>query len=157
MIQLTYQELYRINPLEARKILLKTFEETGGNVLRTAKTLRCSQNTVKKFVRRQQMGLSLANLSRRPRHSPRQTAKEIEELVVKERKLTNFGRLRLAYHIREKHGPQLSSFPTGDPVRTPSAISSDVMSSPNLGRGEANSAPSPTTTGIRSIPCSTSR
>ena len=42
MIQLTYQELYRINPVEARKILLKTFEEMGGNVLCTAKTLHCS-------------------------------------------------------------------------------------------------------------------
>jgi transposase len=36
-------------------------------------------------------------------------AKEIEELVVKERRATNFGRLRLAYHIREKHGLELSS------------------------------------------------
>ena len=113
MIQLTYQELYRINPVEARKILLKTFEEMGGNVLCTAKTLHCSRNTVRKFVRRQQMGLPLEDLSRRPKRSPRQTAKEIEELVVKERKATNFGRLRLAYHIREKHGLQISSFPTG--------------------------------------------
>jgi len=113
MIQLTYQELYRINPVEARKILLRTFRETQGNTLRTAKALHCSRNTVKKFVRRQQMGLSLEDLSRRPLRSPRQTAKEIEELVVKERKLTNFGRLRLAYHIREKHGLELSSFPAG--------------------------------------------
>ncbi len=110
MIQLTYQELYRIIPLEARKILLKTFEEMGGNVFCTAKTLHCSRNTVKKFVRRQQMGLSLEDLSRRPRRSPHQTAKEIEELVVKERKATNFGRLRLAYHIRKEHGLKLSSF-----------------------------------------------
>jgi len=113
MIQLTYQELYRINPVEARKILLRTFRETQGNVLRTTKTLYCSRNTVKKFVRRQEMGLSLENLPRRPKRSPRQTAKEIEELVVKERKATNFGRLRLAHHLREEHGLMLSSFPTG--------------------------------------------
>jgi len=50
MIQLTYQELYRINPLEARKILLSTFEQREGNFLRTAKTLGCSRNRVKKFV-----------------------------------------------------------------------------------------------------------
>jgi transposase len=110
MIQLTYQELYLINPLEARKILLSTFEQTGDNFLRTAKELGCSRNTVKKFVRRQKMGLPLEDLSRRPRHSPCQTAKEVEELVVKERKLTNFGRLRLAYHIRKEHDLQVSSF-----------------------------------------------
>jgi len=113
MIQLTYEELYRINPLEARKILLKTLRESGGKFLRTAKLLSCSRNTVKKFVHGDRLGLPLEDLSRRPKRSPHQTAKEIEELVVKERKLTNFGRLRLAYHIREKHGLQLSSFPTG--------------------------------------------
>lgn len=118
MIQLTYQELYRINPLEARKILLRTFGETEGNVLRTAKTLYCSRNTVKKFVRRQEIGLPLEDLSRRPQRSPRQTTKEIEELVVKERKATNFGRLRLAHHLRKKHGLQISSYPP-----SPSAIS----------------------------------
>jgi transposase len=110
MIQLTYQELYRISSVEARKILLQTFRKTGGNFLRTAKELGCSRNTVKKFVRRQEKGLPLEDLSRRPRHSPCQTAKEVEELVVKERKLTNFGCLRLAYHIRKEHGLQLSSF-----------------------------------------------
>lgn len=29
---------------------------------------------------------------------------------MKERQATNFGRLRLAYHIREKHGLKISSF-----------------------------------------------
>jgi len=110
MIQRTYQELYRINPLEAGKILLSTFEQTEGNFLRTAKELGCSRNRVKKLVHRQEMGLSLGNLARRPKRSPCQTAKDIEELVVKERKITNFGRLRLAYHIREKHSLTLSSF-----------------------------------------------
>jgi len=104
MIQLTYEELYRIDPVEARKILLRTFRETQGNVLRTAKTLHCSRNTVNKFIHRDQLGLFLEALSRRPKRSPRQTAKEIEELVVKERKATNSARLRLAHHLREKHG-----------------------------------------------------
>lgn len=88
MIQLTYQELYRISPLEATKILLQTFKKTGGNLLRTAKELGCSRNTVKKFVRRQEMGLPLEDLSRRPKRSPCQTAKEIGEIVVGERKAT---------------------------------------------------------------------
>jgi len=110
MIQLTYRELYRMNPLEARKILLSTFEQTGGNFLLTAKELGCSRNTVKKFVHRDRQGLPLEDLSRRPKRSPRQTTKEIEALVIQKRKATNFGRLRLAYHIRKECGLQISSF-----------------------------------------------
>lgn len=112
MIQLTHQELYGINPLEPRKILLSTFEQTGGNFLRTAKELSCSRNTVKKFVRRQKTGLPLEDFPRRPKRSLCQTAKEIKGLVVKERKLTKSKKRRgkfrsISYYDWEKIYPFL--------------------------------------------------
>lgn len=55
------------------------------------------------------MGLDLDDLSRRPKTSPRQTQKEIEDLVERVRRQTNFGRVKLAKYLETKYKVTLSS------------------------------------------------
>ena len=105
MIKLTYQGLYQMNKIEARKTLLNTLKDNNFNISRTARILECSRNTVKKFMRRS----CLDDLSRKPRYSPRQTPEDLEELVEKERKKTNYGRIRLAKHLESEYKVRLSS------------------------------------------------
>lgn len=109
MITLTYQQLYKINRVEAREMLLKAFKESGKSYLKTAKLLGCSRNTVKKFIKRKRMGLGLDDLSRRPKASPHQTQKEIEDLVERCSRQTNFGRVRLAKYLETKYKVPLSA------------------------------------------------
>ena len=96
-----------MNKLEARKILLKLYKETG-SILQTAKKLSCSRNTVRKFVKRFLSNQSLEDLSKVPKHFPKITNPEIESLVEKRRKETNFGRIRLAHYILAKDKIKIS-------------------------------------------------
>jgi putative transposase len=108
MISLTYAEFVAIDETLARRMLLEVYQDCGANVSRTARELCCSRNTVRKWVRRHRDNLGLQGRSRRPRNCPRQTPPDLERLVVKERKKTNFGRVRLAHRLHRRHGVTLS-------------------------------------------------
>ena len=66
--QLSYQRLYTIDPVEARKELLKTLEETQ-SISQTAKLWQTSTNLVRKWKKRWEKDgeVGLKNLSRRPK------------------------------------------------------------------------------------------
>ena len=81
MITLTYKQLYQINTPEARKLLIKAFEENNKNISLTARRLSCSRNTVRKITTRYYTKGSLDDLSRRPKHSPAKTESDKEQLV----------------------------------------------------------------------------
>ncbi|GEM_PF-4631370 len=68
MFCFTYQEVLKMNPFEARRKIIETYEETG-SIRKTAKTLGISRNTMRKWMRRHsQKGLTgLFPLSRRPK------------------------------------------------------------------------------------------
>jgi putative transposase len=110
MISLTYSQLAAIDESLARRMLLEIYHDFGGNVSRTARELCCSRNTVRKWVRRHRDNLGLQGRSRRPHNCPGQTPAGVESLVVRERKKTNFGRVRLAHHLHRQHGLALSSY-----------------------------------------------
>ena len=102
MISLTYSELVAIDKTFARRMLLQTYDDLGGNISQSAKKLCCSRNTVKKWVRRHRQKRGLQDLSRRPHSCPSQTPSHLEDLVEQERKKTNFGRVRLAWHLQQQ-------------------------------------------------------
>jgi len=52
MISLTYAQLVAIDKTFARRVLLQTYDDLGGNISQTARKLSCSRNTVNKWVRR---------------------------------------------------------------------------------------------------------
>ena len=72
MVSLSYYQLYKMNKLEARKLLVKIFKETE-NVTQTAMRLSCSRNTIRKFVKRYFNEQSLDDLLRRPKELYRMT------------------------------------------------------------------------------------
>ena len=108
MAELAYREVYAMNRLEARKQLVRTYLETG-SVSATARLWHTSRQVVRKWVTRyrEQGDAGLADLSRRPRHSPRQTASDVEQAVLTAHRQTHLGRQRLALYLRA-HGIELS-------------------------------------------------
>ncbi|MGQ9567476.1 MAG: helix-turn-helix domain-containing protein [Anaerolineae bacterium] len=69
-----------------------------------------SRQVVRTWVQREaeQGEEGLQDRSRRPHRSPRQTAPETEDLVVQARQETGYGRLRLAWYLRQRYGVHLS-------------------------------------------------
>ncbi len=109
MAELAYREVYAMNRVEARKQLVRTYEETG-SIKATAEAWHTSRQVVRKWVRRsrQEGEAGLADRSRRPHHSPRRTAAEVEEMVVAAYQETHFGRRRLAMYLRQR-GQEVSA------------------------------------------------
>jgi len=89
-----------MNRVEARKLLIETYEETG-NLSETAREWETSRHVVRKWVRRYEAEgeAGLEDRSRRPHNSPRQTSPEIEEQVMEAWEKTGYGRRRLAYYL----------------------------------------------------------
>jgi transposase-like protein len=101
MADMAYGEIHAINPIEARELLIETYQETG-NLSETARRWHTSRHVVRKWVRRfQEEGEEgLKDRSRRPHYSPRQTPPDIEEQVREARKATRYGRERLALYLQ---------------------------------------------------------
>jgi|Deesub1362B_J571_1020462.scaffolds.fasta_scaffold04976_4 transposase len=99
-----------MNPLEARKLLFKTYQQTK-SMRKTAKIWKTSRNVVRKWVRRFQAEgeKGLRDRSRRPLHSPLQTPPEIENLVIQARQATGYGLDRLSIYI-EGMGQNISPY-----------------------------------------------
>jgi 16S rRNA A1518/A1519 N6-dimethyltransferase RsmA/KsgA/DIM1 with predicted DNA glycosylase/AP lyase activity len=79
MIELypTYRELYKHNPVMARKALIKV-----KNISLVSRLFRTTRKTVRKALQRytEHKDELLKDLSRRPRHSPNKTPPHIEVL-----------------------------------------------------------------------------
>ena len=109
MPDLAYREVYAMNPREASKRRVQTYRETG-SIRQTASLWHTSRQVVRTWVQREaeQGEEGLQDRSRRPHRSPRQTAPETEDLVVQARQETGYGRLRLAWYLRQRYGVHLS-------------------------------------------------
>jgi transposase len=101
MADLAYREVYAMSRVEARQHLVRTYQQTG-SIRATARWWHTSRQVVRKWVSRfQQQDLSgLQDHSRRPLHSPRQTAQDIEQRVLQAWQETHYGRKRLALYLR---------------------------------------------------------
>ena len=103
MADLAYRELYAMNREQARRQLLKTYQETS-SIRQTARQWHTSPQVVRKWLRRfQAQGeKGLAALSRKPHTSPRRTSAEQEQQVLQMRQKTGYGPLRLALRLQKE-------------------------------------------------------
>ena len=108
-MDVSYQEVYKMNPQEARYRLVQTYHKTG-SLARTARLWQTSRAVVRKWVRRFQSEgeAGLADRSRRPHSCPRHTAPAVEQQVVQLRKATGYGRARLSRLLWQQQRLQLS-------------------------------------------------
>jgi len=108
MPRLAYGRVYTMNAVEARKLLIETYQETE-SFSETARRWDTSRHVVRKWVRRYRTeGVQgLRDRSRRPDSSPGQTPPKIEEQVMAAWEKTHFGRRRLAHYL-SRQGLELS-------------------------------------------------
>ena len=108
MADMAYREIRAMNPIEARELLIGTYQETE-SISETARRWHTSRQVVRKWVRcfQEEGEEGLKNRSCRPHHSPCQTPPEIENQVREARKATRYGRERLALYL-EKGGLKIS-------------------------------------------------
>ena len=106
MPELAYRELYAMNRKEARRRLVQTYRETG-SIRKTAQLWGTSRQVVRKWVRRYEAEgePGLADRSRRPHRSPRQTPPEVEQQVLAAWRKTGYGRQRLAWYLARQGVP----------------------------------------------------
>jgi len=99
-MEVLYQEMYKMKAVEARKKVIKTYEETK-SIRKTAKLWGTSRLVVRKWVRRyhERGEKGLEDVSRRPKRSPLRTPLPIEEKVLKIRKEKGYGRRRIAWFL----------------------------------------------------------
>lgn len=88
---ISYHELRSISPKKAREVIQNVLSKHGGNVSKTARSLKICTET----VRRARNGPA-ADGSTKPLHSPKRTESFLETLIVKEGKETGYRYRRLA-------------------------------------------------------------
>jgi transposase-like protein len=96
-MDISYQTMYTLNPQEARRRVVQTYQEVG-SIAQTARAWHTSRQVVRKWVRRYESEEEdgLQDQSRRPHTSPRQTSPLLEDQVVQLRQATRYGRKRLS-------------------------------------------------------------
>lgn len=101
MAELAYREVYAMNAIEARKQLVRTYQQLG-SISATARLWHTSRQVVRKWVSRYlaEGEEGLVDRSRRPQRSPRQTPPELEQVVLAARRETGLGRRRLALYLQ---------------------------------------------------------
>ncbi len=52
MLKITYQDLLKLKPVDARRKVLEVYFRNGGNISRTSREIGVSRKTVRKVVRR---------------------------------------------------------------------------------------------------------
>jgi transposase len=124
MADVAYREVYAMNNVEARKLLIRTFQDTR-SISATARQWHTSCQVVRKWHRRfQQEGeAGLRDRSRRPHHSPNQTSQQLEALVLQAREATGYGRERLALYL-QRQGVDLSPYTIRNMLRRHSVLRS---------------------------------
>ncbi len=102
-MELTYKEVYPMNPTEARKKIVQTYLQTG-NYCETARRWHTSPQLVRNWVQRyQQHGeQGLQDQPRTPKHQPRKTDPDMEQRVLQFHQKTGYGHRRLARHLAQQ-------------------------------------------------------
>jgi transposase len=102
-MELTYQEVYHMNPVQARKRIIHIYQQTQ-NYCETARRCHTSPQLVRKWVKRyQQYGeQGLHDLPKTPKRQPRKTDPDIEQRVLQLHQKTHYGRQRLARHLAQQ-------------------------------------------------------
>jgi transposase-like protein len=105
-MELTYQEVYHMNPIQARKRIVHIYQQTQ-NYCETARRCHTSPQLVRKWVQRyQQYGeQGLHDLPKTPKRQPRKTDPDIEQRVLQLHQKTHYGRQRLARHLAQQGIP----------------------------------------------------
>ena len=106
-IHLDYNQLREISPQAARRAILQIFKSTNGNVSKTAKHLNTTRKTIYKALQRGKSG-ELSDMKTTPRHVHNKTPLDIEEKVLKIKKKTRYGPIRIADELKEGYGITLS-------------------------------------------------
>ena len=102
-MELTYKEVYHMNPVQARKRIVQIYQQTQ-NYCETARRCHTSPQLVRKWVKRyQQYGeQGLHDLPKTPKRQPRKTDPDIEQRVLQRHQKTHYGRQRLARHLAQQ-------------------------------------------------------
>lgn len=107
-IHLDYKELRGISPKAARRAILQILKSTNGNVTEAARLLHTTRRTIYKALKKDEDG-DLDDLSTAPKSVPNRTAKDIEDKVVKIKKKTRYGPIRIADEFLTLYGITLST------------------------------------------------
>jgi transposase len=115
-IHLDYKELRGISPQAARRAILQVLKSVDGNVAETARLLHTTRKTIYKTLRKDEKG-SLDDYSTAPKVVPNRTAKDIEDKVIKIKRKTRYGPIRIADELKDVHGITLSTHTIRNIVR----------------------------------------
>ena len=98
---LTYYHLWKMNPREARRILIKDYQETK-SYSKTARNFATHRRIVRKWVLRyQEKGeIGLESLPPIPKSQPTRLDPQLERLILRLREASNFGPKRLHYWLK---------------------------------------------------------
>lgn len=113
---LDYQELRSISPKAARQAILQILKANKDKVAPTARLLSITRATVYKAIAKKQAG-DLDDASRAPKTVHNKTPGGIEKKIVKLKKRTNYGPLRLKEELLEVNGVELSEHTIRNIVR----------------------------------------
>ncbi len=106
-IHLDYRELRTISPKAARQAILQILGSCEGNVSETARILGITRATIYKAIRKQKEEY-LDDSSRAPKTVANKTASSIEDKVIKLKRKTNYGPIRLKEELFSQYGITLS-------------------------------------------------
>jgi len=108
-MEILYKKMWEIDKLEARKMLVETYQKTG-SIKKTAYLWHTSRDVVRKWIKRwrEQGEGGLLDLSKKPKSSPNKVAKEIEEKVIKIREKRGYGKRRICYFLWKEERIRLS-------------------------------------------------
>jgi putative transposase len=108
-MEVLYQEMYKMKAVEARKRVIKTYEETK-SIRKTAKLWGTSRLVVRKWLKRykEKGEEGLKDLSRRPKRCPWRTVLPIEKKVISMRKEKGYGRRRIAWFLLREEKIEIS-------------------------------------------------
>jgi transposase len=113
---LDYQELRTISPKAARQAILQILKANDGKVSATARMLGVTRRTVYKALLKRSAG-NLDDASRAPKVIHNKTPKEIEEKVLRLKRKTNYGPLRLKEELEAVYALRLSEHTIRNIVR----------------------------------------
>jgi len=99
----TYNMLYSLDSIKARKILLQKLKENDGNVKKTARQFVTSPVIVRKWRDRAKQQQGLCNQPRIPLAYRETSFSWQDGLLAEEREKTNFGRVTLRKHMMQKY------------------------------------------------------
>jgi len=113
---LDYQELRSISPKAARLAILQILKANNGKVSATARMLGITRRTIYKALSKKNAG-NLDDTSRAPKVVHNKTPEAIEEKVIKLKKKTNYGPLRLKEELEAVYQIDLSQHTIRNIVR----------------------------------------